>query len=718
MDPALYISRFLYRIRYQIIFGSLIAAALVAYFTQFLPKTYTVNTSIYTGIASKTGLEGDDKLNIIELNNTFDNVINLTKAKGTLEKVSIKLFALNMIHGNPDKDNLFITAKNFRVLEKIVPKEVSKLIIKDSLDKTIDNLYKFKEEIPGNFLFELFNSGKTHYSYKVLQNVLVKRLSNSDLIEISYKSTDPGIALSTVKLINEELVHSYDGLRFKATNDVVSYYEGQLKKLKTLLDKKENDLTNYNIENGVINYSEQTKAIAIARSNYEDRYEDAQKEYEASSKLVAQLEKQMDTRAKLFKANSDFINTLNDISTINGKITEIEMFSTEDAQKTNPLLSEYKEDLKKSEKTISQLSNDMNEYKYSKEGVAIDDMVSRWLEELLKNIKAKAYLKILEERKSDFETKYKILSPVGTQINRKERDIRVTEESYLEVLHALNLAKLKQKNIQLTSATLSTITPPSFPIVSDGQKRMLFTVAAFIGSIIFIIGCNLIIELLDRTLRDAERTKRLTNTPVLGAFTGNTQLKHRGYVKACNRISAAYACNRLNQYLHQHETTYINLLSIEDREGKSFVAKYLVEQWKESGLKVEYRVAGKDFSIDSSFILAKDFHYFNLNNEVPDILLIEHTFIQNSSIPIALLKKADVNLLVVNAVRVWKNSDEEYLNHLKEVTGTTPLYIYLNNARREAVEDFTGQLPPKTSIHSLANRMMYLGLTANDSAVK
>lgn len=718
MDPALYISRFLYRIRYQIIFGSLIAAALVAYFTQFLPKTYTVNTSIYTGIASKTGLEVDDKLNIIELNNTFDNVINLTKAKGTLEKVSIKLFALNMIHGNPDKDNLFITAKNFRVLEKIVPKEVSKLIIKDSLDKTIDNLYKFKEEIPGNFLFELFNSGKTHYSYKVLQNVLVKRLSNSDLIEISYKSTDPGIALSTVKLINEELVHSYDGLRFKATNDVVSYYEGQLKKLKTLLDKKENDLTNYNIENGVINYSEQTKAIAIARSNYEDRYEDAQKEYEASSKLVAQLEKQMDTRAKLFKANNDFINTLNDISTINGKITEIEMFSTEDAQKTNPLLSEYKEDLKKSEKTISQLSNDMNEYKYSKEGVAIDDMVSRWLEELLKNIKAKAYLKILEERKSDFETKYKILSPVGTQINRKERDIRVTEESYLEVLHALNLAKLKQKNIQLTSATLSTITPPSFPIVSDGQKRMLFTVAAFIGSIIFIIGCNLIIELLDRTLRDAERTRRLTNTPVLGAFTGNTQLKHRGYVKACNRISAAYACNRLNQYLHQHETTYINLLSIEDREGKSFVAKYLVEQWKESGLKVEYRVAGKDFSIDSSFILAKDFHYFNLNNEVPDILLIEHTFIQNSSIPIALLKKADVNLLVVNAVRVWKNSDEEYLNHLKEVTGTTPLYIYLNNARREAVEDFTGQLPPKTSIHSLANRMMYLGLTANDSAVK
>ena len=718
MDPALYISRFLYRIRYQIIFGSLVVASLVGYFTQFLPRTYTVNTSIYTGIASKTGLEGDDKLNIIELNNTFDNVINLTKAKGTLEKVSIKLFALNMINGNPDTDNLFITAKNFRLLQKFIPEDINKLIVKDSLDKTIDNLNRYKEEIPGNFLFELFNSGNTHYSYKVLQNVLVKRISNSDLIEISYKSTDPGIALSTVKLINKELVNSYDGLRFKATNDVVNYYEDQLKKIQISLNKKENDLTNYNVENGVINYLEQTKAIAIARSNYEDRYEDALKEYEASSKLVAQLEKQMETRAKLFKANSDFINTLNDISTINGKITEIEIFSTEEAQNTNPKLSEYKDELKSSEKAISQLSNEMNEYKYSKEGVAIDEMVSRWLEELIKNTKAKAYLKVLEERKKDFDTKYKILSPVGTQINRKERDIHVTEESYLEVLHALNLAKLKQKNIQLTSATLSTITPPSFPIVSDGQKRTLFTIAAFIGSIIFIIGCNLIIELLDRTLRDAERTRRLTNTPVLGAFTGNTQLKHRGYIKACNRISAAYACNRLNQYLHQNETTYINLLSIEEKEGKSFVAKYLIEQWEELGLKIEYRVAGKDFSTDASFILAKDFNYFNLGNAKPDILLIEHTFIQHSSISIALLKKADVNLLVVNAVRVWKNSDEEYLSYLKEVIGTTPLYIYLNNAKREAVEDFTGQLPPKSSIHSLANRMMYLGLTANDSAVK
>lgn len=38
MDITLYISRFIYRIRHQLVFGTLIITALVAYFSQFLEK--------------------------------------------------------------------------------------------------------------------------------------------------------------------------------------------------------------------------------------------------------------------------------------------------------------------------------------------------------------------------------------------------------------------------------------------------------------------------------------------------------------------------------------------------------------------------------------------------------------------------------------------------------------------------------------------------------
>ena len=98
MDITVYISRFLYRIRYQLLFGSMLVTLLVAYFTQFLPKTNTLSTSIYTGIVSSSGLSEDNKTSYFEQNSTFDNIINLTKSKGTLEKVSLKLFALNMMY--------------------------------------------------------------------------------------------------------------------------------------------------------------------------------------------------------------------------------------------------------------------------------------------------------------------------------------------------------------------------------------------------------------------------------------------------------------------------------------------------------------------------------------------------------------------------------------------------------------------------------------------
>ncbi len=83
-------------------------------------------------------------------------------------------------------------------------------------------------------------------------------------------------------------------------------------------------------------------------------------------------------------------------------------------------------------------------------------MVSQWLDAVIRSTKAEAELKVLEKEK-DYEEQYKVFSPVGTQIHRK-KEIKFTEESYLEVLHGLNLAKLKQKDLELTSSNLNTIT--------------------------------------------------------------------------------------------------------------------------------------------------------------------------------------------------------------------------------------------------------------------
>ena len=719
MDITLYISRFIYRIRHQLVFGTLIITALVAYFSQFLEKKYTVTTSIYTGITSNTGLDDETRPDWQAVNNTYDNLVNLTKSRGTLENVSLKLLALNLMHGDPEIDNLYITANNYKKLIASVPEEILLLVDTTSLDKTVNLFKEYKYSDSRNYLHELFNGSSAFYSYNALSSIIIRRQGNSDLIEIAYTSTDPGITWNTVKLVSEELKYLYNNLRYQTANDIVKYYEEELKKLRVQLNKQENELTDYNVKNSVINYIEQTKAIAHSFADFENRYEETRRNYESSSSIIKNLEQYMDIRTKLVKSNEEFINTLAEVSRISGKITEIETFTSDEMLSKDQELVKYREELRDAEKKIGLITNNINSYKESKEGLAIEGLVQEWLNQTLIQAKAQADLKVLNERKNDFADQYKNYSPIGTRINQQEREIHVTEQSYLEVLHALNMAKMKQKNLQLTSSNLNTISDASYPLFSDKGKRFLLVVAAFIGSIIFIIGLNLVIELLDRTLRDAERARRLTGMNILGAFTGrNSQLKYRGFVKTCNRISAAYACNRLTPYIKKGDTLCINILSLEEKEGKTFISRYFQESWEELGFNVKYLRVGQDIPIDASLFMAEHIDKHIQLESRPDILIVEYPSIQQYGVPSHLLGSSQVNLLVANACRVWKNSDTELVKYLRDITEGTALYLYLNNATREAVEDFTGQLPPQTSMRSFANRMMYMGLTATNTAVK
>ena len=133
MNITLYIIRFLYRIRYQLIFGSVIVTGLVIYFSRFIPKTYTVKATIYTGIVSDTGLNSDQE-------------------KGIQKNIAIKLLAINLVHGNLDEDNVYIRAKNYQELIKIIPEDLLQLVDKDSEERTIDNFMKYMKNDPENFL--------------------------------------------------------------------------------------------------------------------------------------------------------------------------------------------------------------------------------------------------------------------------------------------------------------------------------------------------------------------------------------------------------------------------------------------------------------------------------------------------------------------------------------------------------------------------------------
>ena len=695
MDIAKFISQFLYRIRYWLLWGTLLVTALVIYFTQFLPFSYTVESSLYAGVTNATTIDGSS-VNYVAVNSTFDNLISIAQSRGTHKKVSLRLLANAYTYGEEWKDNRYIQSKHYRQLLQITPKEVLALIDRKDFNKTLENLTTYQKEEANNFLYSIFNRPVAFYSAKALEAILVKRAGNSDILDISYTSADPGITQQTVEILMDELLKAYEILRFKATNDVIAYFEEQVRIAKKRLNEEEDDLMRYCVQERIINYGEETESLAATRYQVDDRLEKAMREYEGAVALRKMLEDKMDVRAQIVRNNTNLLQELDKVSKLNQSIMEQEIFISDDAKESNKDLQQKKDALRNAEEKISHISDNLNEFSFSKEGVGIQEMVLEWLNSLVGEARAGAELKVLKNRQQEIFDQYSHMSPVGTQVTRKQRAIGIAEDNYRNQIRGLAEANLRLKNIEMSTSNLQTISPPEYPLTDNGRKRTIYIIMAFFGSLIFIITYFLLIELLDRTLRDAERSKRLTGLPVIAAFNGVSNLKFRGFLKACNRMAAAYCCRQLNKYIQPNRPTIINLLSMEQGEGKSYLTRYFATYWETEGLRVRVVEASLDFETNGKdYVQAQrlsDFWKRNEAEQEPDIILVEYPAINDASIPLPVLRSSDVNLLVANACRLWRTSDGNTLTAIKEAIGDSPFYLYLNNADREVVESFTGEL--------------------------
>ena len=656
MDIAKFISQFLYRIRYWLLWGTLLVTALVIYFTQFLPFSYTVESSLYAGVTNATTIDGSS-VNYVAVNSTFDNLISIAQSRGTHKKVSLRLLANAYTYGEEWKDNRYIQSKHYRQLLQITPKEVLALIDRKDFNKTLENLTTYQKEEANNFLYSIFNRPVAFYSAKALEAILVKRAGNSDILDISYTSADPGITQQTVEILMDELLKAYEILRFKATNDVIAYFEEQVRIAKKRLNEEEDDLMRYCVQERIINYGEETESLAATRYQVDDRLEKAMREYEGAVALRKMLEDKMDVRAQIVRNNTNLLQELDKVSKLNQSIMEQEIFISDDAKESNKDLIQKKDALRNAEEKISHISDNLNEFSFSKEGVGIQEMVLEWLNSLVGEARAGAELKVLKNRQQEIFDQYSHMSPVGTQVTRKQRAIGIAEDNYRNQIRGLAEANLRLKNIEMSTSNLQTISPPEYPLTDNGRKRTIYIIMAFFGSLIFIITYFLLIELLDRTLRDAERSKRLTGLPVIAAFNGVSNLKFRGFLKACNRMAAAYCCRQLNKYIQPNRPTIINLLSMEQGEGKSYLTRYFATYWETEGLRVRVVEASLDFETSGKdYVQAQrlsDFWKRNEAEQEPDIILVEYPAINDASIPLPVLQSSDVNLLVANACRLW-----------------------------------------------------------------
>lgn len=722
MDLFRYIVRFLYKIRWYLIILPLIALVVAWFMTRNLPRVYDTNTTIYTGMITGYNIEGGTGTAGGNAQTNIANLILIIQSDATIHEVSLRLFARCMMYGNLNKDNNYISAEHFRGLNASVPADVKALINHNNEDATYANLKAYEKPTQDNYLFGLLNFHPWFGINSITSRLKVMQLNKSDIIDIGYSADDAGIAYNTLEILNDVFARHYQKIRYGETYEVIRFFEREVARLYRILNSAEDDIIKYNIEKGIINYGEQTKQLTVLDAQQLTSDNNQLMNYTTSKAMLDYLERQLGNRAKIIRANKDFTSQIIDISRIQSRISNLKLMNSEGGGTS----IESQLELAKAEKMLQDatarmkdLTKDIEAGSYSSEtGVKASDMIDKWLEQVLVLEKTKAEMSAQDIMRDKLDKRILYFAPIGAKIAQKERHISFVENNYMEMLKALNAARLRQRNLQMSTATLRVLNPPMFPMNAQPTNRMMTLLGSFLLTFVLTAMYFFIIELLDRTLRDRMRSERITKVPVLGCFPKESNLRYRRYNKTISDMALRQLSKTLLPHFKEGQQNVLNLLSTDAGNGKSYLAQELQNYWISIGLQVRLLTYDEDFlAEDSKYIMAKD-----IKDLCPDLLpneiaIVEYPNLDDNSISPALLNMGTINLMVTRANRTWKDVDQKALKELQEqLENKDSLFMYLTEAQRYAVEEFVGQLPPYTKFNNFVYRMSQMGLTAVENS--
>lgn len=683
-----------------------ILAVSIYYFTRHEKKVYSSESTIYTGIASGYDLNGTTKADFYATSNAFDNLLSLIESRETKLDVLINLLAEHI--SLKKHDPTILTWGAYDELQKLIPSSIKSQIIKPSFLETRVMVANFIKNNNDNVLYKLIYSLNPYYSLEALKNIKSSRISNSDLIKISYETNDPYICKRTLELLEESFMRKSKILRAGQTGSVVSYYENETKKAFSKLDSNERMFLNFNKSNDIINYNEQTKAVASERSELYALNNNLEMDNSSSKSSLDKVNESIRGRNNLFINGSDIIKEREKLSNIYNKIALSELINNDGSSKKQ--LDSLKSIAQKTESNLKTSLDKLYTDSNTPNGIPTKGVLDEWLKTTLAYEQSKAKLGVMGKRKKEFDQEYKRFAPLGATLKKIERQISVSEQEYLELLHGLNMAKLTQQNTELTSK-LNVVDLPYLPLKPNSSKRMILVMVGFIVGFTVVLAFILANAFINKTLLEPSRARKMIDAPLLGIYPllngENSDFIKRANLRLIQQILASVD-------IHKKPTT-IGLLSTQSGEGKTTIINLMEEELLNLHYSVEKQLlissvsdhltkylpitikepVRKTYGISmpnsfEDFLVERE----NKNRNIKDFILIEFPSLEEIIIKPGLFPQLSSSILICRANRVWSKVDKNILTSFINTTGNKPQFI-LNGVETDFAAEHIGKVPKK-----------------------
>ncbi|WP_181304128.1 Wzz/FepE/Etk N-terminal domain-containing protein [Rufibacter sp. XAAS-G3-1] len=683
-----------------------VTAASIYFFVKDNDDEYTSYTTIYTGIA--TGYD----LNSVSANNNqhkaavnaFANLISIIDSRDIRKQLGFHLLASHLMLKAHDPN--VVKENSYEKLQEAVPASLKSKLVGATVKETAQNLSSYYNVSKKNVIRDILHSDEFDYSGAMSASedtksaIEAKRISDSDLLQISFTSTDPALCKNALEILTQLFIDKQKNLHTAQSESVVDYFttasNNSLQKLKVA----EANLLAFQKANGIIDYNSQVENTASEKNTLLGKYNDLETEYAGALATLRSLEQSMKSRGVPNLYSQEVLRLKNRLSNVQTQIAELELLNrgnTSSAQ-SNRLTALRNEADELSEKMLNSVDKHYANTR-SNEGMPMGSVLTDWVRATFLVEELRSKLSLVNKQKGEYAQEYTKLLPLGGENKRLIREVDLAEKEYLAQLDGLKESKLNQQNIELTSQ-LKVVDPPFQPSSPAIFTRLLLVLFGSFSVFLLTLGALLANALLDQSLRKPSVAARKMQYPVFGILpaTDTSNSKHLQLAQRAEDHLARQLILKMGQKTNSGPFV-VGVLSSMSGEGKTELCNALASNLISMGIETQvlYPESHKGMIspdahtnfyaplqgvlTDASISDLAGFDY--LNNAV---VLVEFPAVLEDTYPVSLFKHLDLVLLTVKADRVWQQADKTMFESIQKATNA-PIETVLSSVNQDDAKE-------------------------------
>ena len=496
----------------------LVAMVAVFYLTRSQLSLYVSNATLNINFQSSKGLSlTDDVLQQYEINQYFENLIQLTRSRKNIEMVRLLILRdhyqekHDFIEFEPMDSTLLDSSKVMPVIHELIEKK-----------QMLNMLNKTHTEI--NFLLK-----RNDLSHEHINNSLgMGRVGKSNYISVIYEANKPLKAAYVNTLIIKTMENLYKSISKHRSEFDREMFEKLVVQSKDVLDKKIKKLEGYKIKNNVINLSEHTKAIVNQVVNMEVQLSHLKEIRASKQKAVERILRDYSSDLPLpinLAPNKEFIKLKRQLSKAGADLVK-NRFKTDSG--VNIKAKEAEIDSLKT-KISSQLTRLVTDKPYDPKQTK-QEMVYRLIGYQLDVEMAEEAIPVVRNEIKRILNYAKQFAPLESTIGSMEDEIYVAQQGYLILLNKLNLAKTVAEG--KGEGEIHIVDLPSIPLKPKPGKRAILIVVSGMVVFLFIMVSLVLIEVLDASISSVDRFEKVSSFNVIAAIPDmNSDCIKNGLVK-------------------------------------------------------------------------------------------------------------------------------------------------------------------------------------------